>query len=116
MIQNARSYATSFDSEEKVRNKIADLRQQYKGISNWDIEIVSKDKTHRPDWELLKQAKIPVNQVWKPIKKGDEYVVRWTTNGKTDENKTYYTDDKDDANSTYAMMLKNAEELNKKGI
>lgn len=109
MVQNAYSYATEFTDENSVRNKITELRKQYKGITNWDVEIVTpKNAEFQKRYQTEK-----VHQVFKPVKKNDEYIVRWTVNGKTDENKTYYTDDKEDANATYLMMVKNAEELNK---
>jgi len=112
MVQNAYDSATQFDDENKVRNKIVQLKSKYKGITNWDVDIVEPKVD---TWRYTRtQSENPINQVFKPVKKGDEYVVRWTINGKTDENKTYYTDDKDDANATYLMMVKNAEELNKK--
>jgi len=55
------------------------------------------------------------NKVARPVKKPStgEWYVRWISNGKTDENKSYYTDDMKDAYDTYARMLKNAEEENK---
>lgn len=59
------------------------------------------------------------NTVGKPIRKSEtnEWVVKWYVDGKPDENKTYYTDDKKDAFDTYLAMLKNVIELNKqKGI
>jgi len=109
MVQNAQSYAHQFTSEESVRNKIIELKSHYKGITNWDVDIVEPN-----DSDNHNVPKQPIHQIFKPVKKQGEYVIRWVTNGKTDENKTYYTDDKADANATYLMMVKNAEELNKK--
>lgn len=117
MIQNAQSMATKFDTEEQVRRKILELRQKYKGIKKFDFEIVAAE----PGWEDVWKSRGPKeiklgHQVFKPVKRGEEYVVRWATDGKTDEGKTYYTDDREDANGTYREMIKQADELNKQNL
>ena len=50
----------------------------------------------------------------KPVKNisTGEWVVKWMTNGKRDEDKTYYTDDLKDAQDTAIQMQKHANELN----
>ena len=52
----------------------------------------------------------------KPVKDTStgEWVVKWMTDGKRDEDKTYYTDDLKDAQDTAKVMAKHAEELNSK--
>lgn len=60
------------------------------------------------------QSKITGHSISKPVKIGNEWVVKWMTNGKRDENKTYYTDDEKDAFDTYKLMLKQAEKENGK--
>jgi hypothetical protein len=50
-----------------------------------------------------------------PVKINSEWVIKWMTNGKRDERKTNYTDDKDDAYGTYELMKKEAESMNTKG-
>ena len=48
-----------------------------------------------------------MNKVKLTIKKiDDEYVVQWCLNGVIDENKTYYTDCKQDAIETKKVMIK----------
>ena len=112
MVQWGQSIATKFHKMEDVRHKIIQLKQRYKGIKNWDYEVVSS----KPDWEgIWKPTGKTImlgNKVLKPVKKGDEWVVKWYVNGKRDENRDYYTDDKKDAYDTYAKMLKHAEEEN----
>jgi len=51
----------------------------------------------------------------KPVKdvSTGEWVVKWMTDGKRDENKTYYTDDLKDAQDTSIVMSRNAAELNR---
>lgn len=49
-----------------------------------------------------------IHKISKPVKIGDEWVVKWMTNGKRDENKTYYTDDRKDAFDTYAAMVRHS--------
>jgi len=44
----------------------------------------------------------------------NEYVVRWTRNGKRDEGKCYYTDCRHDAQDTMNAMIKDIE--NGRGI
>ena len=53
----------------------------------------------------------------KPIKNSatGEWVVKWMTNGKRDENKTYYTDDEQDAKLTAKQMMKHASQMNATG-
>jgi hypothetical protein len=50
----------------------------------------------------------------KPVKDHStgEWVVKWMTNGKRDEDKTYYTDDKQDAIDTAKHMTQKAAEFN----
>jgi hypothetical protein len=117
MVQNAQSMAYRFQTEEEVRNKIIRLKQKYKGILNWDFQIVGP-KTWESVWHSVGPKVINLgHQVTKPTKNRDtgEWVVKWFTDGKKDESKTYYTDDQKDANDTYLRMLKNADELNKQG-
>lgn len=114
MVQNAQSMATRFPTEETVRNKIIELKKKYPGILKWDFKIVGPKS-----WESVWQSHGPKefqlgHQVFKPVKKDDEYVVRWTIDGKRNEGRTYYTDDKKDAYDTYDLMVKQAVELNKK--
>lgn len=122
MVQNAQSMAFKFDTEEQVRHKMTQLRQKYKGIGKIDFEIVSSDfgfSGLRATPFGKTPAKKLVNvghQILKPVKKGDEYVVKWLTNGKRNEQSTYYTDDKEDANATYLRMIKQADELNAHGL
>jgi len=58
-----------------------------------------------------------IHYISKPVRKPEtnEWVVKWMINGKRDENKTYYTDDKRDAFDTYKQMVKHAGEMNKSG-
>jgi len=53
----------------------------------------------------------------KPVKDTStgEWVVKWMTNGKRDEGKTYYADDLNDANDTRNVMVKHADEMNRLG-
>lgn len=66
--------------------------------------------------DIKKNTKM-VHSISKPVRKPDtnEWVVKWMTNGRRDENKTYYTDDKQDAFDTYEQMVKNANDMNKYG-
>lgn len=117
MVQFGQSTATKFSTEEKVRNKIAELKLKYKGITNWDYELVpsDEDKSFNP---LGNPKGVNFNlghQVFKPVKKNEEWIVRWTYNGKTQPNYSYYTDNKNDAVNTYELMLRNAESMNRKG-
>ena len=54
----------------------------------------------------------------KPVKDTStgEWVVKWMTNGKRDEQKTYYTDDLKDAQDTAVQMQQHADEMNKKSL
>lgn len=59
-----------------------------------------------------------VHVISKPVKDTStgELVVKWMTNGKRDERKTYYTDDLKDAQDTALQMQKHASEMNKKSL
>lgn len=52
--------------------------------------------------------------VKKPVKNTEtnEWVVKWYVDGKYDEDKTYYTDDKSDAEDTYKDMVDRANKMN----
>lgn len=114
MVQNAQSMATRFPSEEVVRNKILQLKQKYPGIKKFDFEIVGP-KTGEQVWKPHGPKEFELgHQVLKPVKKGDEWIVKWVTNGKIDRDKTYFTDDRKDANDTYELMNYNAFMLNRK--
>ncbi len=78
------------------------------------INIVDKVKNKggsEPQFEGVQ----PIHSISKPVRipQTNEWVVKWMTNGKRDENKTYYTDDKQDAFDTYKIMVKHAEEENR---
>ena len=103
MVQNAPSMAYKFHSEEEVRNKIIQLQAKYKGILKWDIKRVGGGD----------DGYTPKHKISAPVKIEGEWVVKWMTDGKRDENKTYYTDDREDAVNTYIEMLNHANELNK---
>jgi hypothetical protein len=54
-----------------------------------------------------------VHSVSKPVKDSSgEWVVKWMTNGKRDEKKTYYTNSVEDAQKTAAKMSADAKKLN----
>lgn len=116
MVQFAQSMAYRFKTLEQVRNTIADLSKKYKGITNWDYEIVQArfPNAVRATQPIITSPNRRGHTISRPVKVGDEWVVKWMTDGKRDEGKTYYTDDRDDAFSTYDYMLKRAEEENKK--
>jgi hypothetical protein len=84
--------------------KITDISKT-KGLSAYDAIV-----------EYLRQlanSGVTTNKkhvISKPVKKVEtgEWVVKWMTNGKRDENKTYYTNDEKDAWDTYNQMVKNA--------
>ena len=52
----------------------------------------------------------------KPVKVDGEWVVKWMTNGKRNEDRTYYTDDKKDALDTMSEMIKQAEKFNQETV
>ena len=88
---------------------------------SWN-QAKSQGKTQQDEISLTPNAHIPVGMqpkhyVSKPVKISatGEWVVKWMTNGKRDENKTYYTDDQKDANDTYGQMVKNAQLMNASG-
>lgn len=117
MVQNAQSMAYRFPTEEAVRNKMNQLKQKYKGITGWNLQIVGP-KTWEGVWHSVGPKVINLgHQVTKPTKNREtgEWVVKWFTDGKKDESKTYYTDDQKDANDTYLAMSRQAAELNKQG-
>lgn len=117
MVQFGQSIATRFDTEQQVRHKILQLKQKYKGIKKWEFEIAPRAPNWEDAWKPFGPKVFKLgHQISKPVKKGDEYVVKWMIDGKRDEGKTYYTDDKKDANDTYLTMLKQAAELNQRGV
>jgi hypothetical protein len=82
-------------------------------ISELVNEYKEEDKKKLID--LIKEGNV-VYSVKPPVRKPEtnEWVVKWYINGKYDENGTYYTDDKNDANDTYRAMSQRAATLNKK--
>ena len=105
MVQNAFSMAKEFETEEEMRNKIRELQVKYKGMK-FDFDIVPAGK-----YPGVKPKKYVVS---KPVKVEGEWIVKWYKWGIRDENKTYYTDDKQDAFLTYGEMIKQADMENKK--
>ncbi len=88
-----------------------------KGMKSHKKEGVLQDpfKTNQTVDNFAKPRTI--HSISKPVRNSEtnEWVVKWMTNGKRDENKTYYTDDKKDAFDTYEMMIQNAQQMNKTG-
>src|ERR1035437_187853 len=113
LVPYSQDTAERFKTMEAVRNKIIQLKQKYKGILKWDYEIVPAEKS---EWEKTYTAtvKLGSNTISTPMNIDGEWIVKWMVNGKRDENKTYYTDNRKDAFDTYARMAKSAEEENKK--
>lgn len=79
------------------------------------IKLHGQGKSQQDEISLTPNDRIPEKMqskhfISKPVKKSetDEWVVKWMTNGKRDENKTYYTNDEKDAWDTYNQMVKNA--------
>ena len=64
----------------------------------------------------LKEDKV-IHSISKPVKDAStgEWVVKWMTNGKRDEDKTYYANDLKDAQDTATEMQKAADKLNRQG-
>lgn len=113
MLQFGRDMARRFQTLEQVRNKIVQLTKQYKGITNWDYEIVQNPLTSDTP-APSPTPKRKGHRVFAPVGKQGEWIVRYTIDGKTDEGKTYFTDDKEDARDTYAYMLRIAAAENEK--
>ena len=90
-----------------------------------DYERYGADQPE-PQYEAFKKLKSIVREALKeefnkvqhtisnPVKDSStgEWIIKWMTNGKRDENKTYYTNDKQDAINTAIKMRKQAEEMN----
>jgi len=79
----------------------------------------SQGKTQQDEISLTPNARIPARMqlkhyVSKPVRipETGEWIVKWMTSGKRDENKTYYTDDQKDAIDTYNQMVKAAQSMN----
>jgi len=94
--------------------------KKHKEIDNpWALAHWMKNKGYKSHkQENVNEIGYPIkinHTISKPVKKKDteEWIVKWMTNGKRDENKTYYTTDKEDAWVTYQQMVKHAEEANK---
>lgn len=92
---------------------------------NYDINELVADTLNEVDWkkhikELLDMeesiTEAVVHTISKPVKDTNtgEWVVKWMTNGKRDEDKTYYTDDLKDAQDTAKHLQQRAAELNSK--
>ena len=64
--------------------------------------------------KLRESGKKPNNVVKKPVRKPEtgEWVVKWYVDGKYNEDKTYYTNDKSDADDTYKDMAARASKMN----
>lgn len=64
--------------------------------------------------KLRESGNKPKNIVKTPVRKPetDEWVVKWYVDGKYNEDKTYYTNDKSDAEATYKDMAARASKMN----
>ena len=114
LLSYGQDVAKRFKTKEEVYRKIFELKQKYKGISHWDYEVVPAE---RSEWEKTYTAtvKLGPNTISVPVKNSSgDWVVKWMVNRSRDDTRTYYTDDKQDALNTYTLMVKSAEEENKK--
>ena len=97
----------------------------------YDDEVRSDTKSETGEYSHSPQMRVGSNEnpdlfesggvvhvISKPVKDTStgEWVVKWMTNGKRDERKTYYTDDLKDAQDTALQMQKHASEMNKKSL
>jgi hypothetical protein len=107
-----------------IREIVDEMRVGSKNIDNpWALAWSMKNKGMKSHKEGIMEepfkskddVKLRVNHsISKPVRNPEtnEWVVKWITNGKRDENKTYYTDDKKDAFDTYEQMIRNAQQMN----
>ena len=102
--------------------------KKHKGIDNpWALSHWMKNKGYKShkrqnEISITPNARIPARMqlkhyVSKPLRipETKEWIVKWITDGKRDENKTYYTDDQKDAIDTYNQMVKAAQSMNASG-
>jgi hypothetical protein len=90
-----------------------DKKQKLVNLIKETIQEVMQEEGKQTKAELIKLWGGP-NWISSPVPSGvpNEFVVKWMVNGKRDENKCYYTDDKQDAQDTYLAMSKTAMEMN----
>jgi hypothetical protein len=88
-------------------------KQKLVNLIKETIQEVMQEEGKKTKAELIKLWGGP-NWISSPVPSGvpNEFVVKWMVNGKRDENKCYYTDDKQDAQDTYLAMSKTAMEMN----
>jgi hypothetical protein len=99
---------------ESMQEKVSQLGPQA-DIQSGDRNAKQYIARGRVEKEAVAPNKKTVHSISKPEKDTNtgEWVVKWMTNGKRDEAKTYYTDDKQDAIDTMKEMIKHAIEMNK---
>lgn len=105
----------------KAMKKHKDIDNPW-ALSHWMKNKGYKSHKRQDEISLTPNARIPARMqpkhyISKPMKSPDtgEWVVKWMTMGKRDENKTYYTDDQQDAIDTYNQMVKAAQSMNASG-